>query len=129
VVFISHDTEKEMENAEGETYDRVQPTMAKQALEEIEAVVDIIGHYHYRKQERYLSIQGDEALVAGNRLEERFIRAGGAPRVAADRVREIPLGTSSLTAYKAVENAFNNKQVVADPIAAAKAAAPKKLTK
>lgn len=122
VVFLSHDTEKEMENAEGETYNRVQPSMAKQALEEIEAVVDVIGHYHYRKDARYLSIQGREALVAGNRLEERFIRKGGKPRVAADRIREIPLGGSSAEAYANIEKAFMNQQETVDPTATAKLA-------
>ena len=122
VVFISHDTEKEMENAEGETYNRTQPTAPKQALEEIEAVVDVIGHYHYRKQARFLSIQGNESLVAGNRLEERFVRAGGKVCVAEDRVREVPLGSSSAEAFVNLEKAFNNQQVVVDPTITAKPA-------
>lgn len=133
VVFLSHDTEKEIETSEGEKLHRIQPTMAKQALEEIEAVVDVIGHYHYRKQLRYLSIQGKEDLVAGNRLEERFIRKGGVARKAEDRVREIPLGSSSAEAYKNLSNAFDNLQELADPVEAEKkaaAAAPaRKLTK
>lgn len=104
IVFVSHDTEKEMENDDGETYERVQPSMPKQALSIIEAACDIIISYQYRKGKRVAKIRGDETIVAGCRIQHRFVTPDGDP------VTAIPMGDSSKEAYQNFVRAFNNKQ-------------------
>lgn len=110
VIFISHDTEKEIELRDGGKLDRVQPTMSKQAMEEIEALVDIIAHYDYSGRDRVLNIDGSDELVAGSRLEENFIRKGGKPRTPGDRVVRIPMGGSAGEGFEAFMRAYRNEQ-------------------
>lgn len=110
VILVSHDTEKEVETADGSKVDRVQPTMSGQALGEVEGMVDIIGHYGFEDRQRMLFIRGRQTLVAGSRLKEHFVRSGGKPGVPADRVCAIPLGRTEREAYRAVLAAFNNEQ-------------------
>jgi phage nucleotide-binding protein len=100
VVFISHEAEKEVETRTGETVDRYQPTMSKQAMEEVEGQVDVVGHYHYIGNDRAMRIDGLETVVAGARLEENFVRKGGSPRSPGDRIQVIPMGlTGSLRQF------------------------------
>ena len=111
IVFISHDTEKEFEDREGKKFDRIQPTMAKQALGVIEALVDIIVSYQYEKGKRVAKICGSDWIVAGCRLQEHgrhFIAKDGSP------VETIPMGNSSQEAYQNFVAAFNNEQETAD---------------
>jgi len=104
VIFISHDTEKEIETREGDTVCRVQPTMDKRAMKVLEAVVDIIGNYAYSAGERVLHIDGTEEMVAGCRIEDYFLQTNG------KRVKSIPMGNSSQEAYDNLIQAFSNKQ-------------------
>jgi hypothetical protein len=113
-IFISHDTEKEVEGRDGEKFERLQPTLSKQALEEIEGAVDIIALYDYVGTERWLRLDGSQFVVAGCRCEESFIRLGGNPNVLADRIHAIPLGTSAKEAYQNFVKAFKNQQVDPD---------------
>ena len=110
VIFVSHDTEREVETSDGSKVDRVQPTMSGQALGEVEGIVDIIGHYGFEGRRRMLFIRGRQTLVAGSRLRERFLRQGGKPGVPDDRVAGIPLGRTEREAYNAIIKAFNNQQ-------------------
>jgi hypothetical protein len=110
VVFISHDTEKEIETRDGTKIDQVRPTMAKQAMEEIEGQVDIICNYCYDGSKRTLRIDGAQDVVAGCRVEEHFIRSGGKPRTAGDRIISIPMGRTAQEAYDNLIAAFENKQ-------------------
>lgn len=110
IVFISHDTEKEFEDREGQKFDRIQPTMAKQALGVVEALVDLIISYQYDGRKRIAKILGDETIVAGCRLQEdglRFIAKDGNP------VEAIPMGSSSKEAFQNFLAAFNNEQETA----------------
>lgn len=115
IIFISHDVEKEIQLRDGSKIDRVQPTMNRKAMAVVEAVVDIICNYHYEDKQRWLRIDGVENVVAGCRLEERFIREGGSPRVPGDRIVKIPMGLSSQEAYDNFIAAFNNEQKEIDP--------------
>lgn len=110
-IFISHDTEKEVTLRNGDIVDRVQPTMSKQAIEEVEGIVDIIGNYGYEGSSRVLRIDGRQEVVAGCRLEERFVRKGGNPSTPGDRVVRIPMGRTSAEAYSNFIKAFNNEQI------------------
>ena len=121
VIFISHDMEKEIELRDGTKIHRVQPTMANQALAHIEAVVDVICNYGFEGKRRILTMDGNQNVVAGCRLEEHFIRAGGEPRVAGDRIITIDMGNSAQEAYDNFLRAFNNQQEVVDVTAVAKA--------
>jgi hypothetical protein len=126
VVFISHDTEKEIEKRDGSKLDRVQPTMARAAMAVVEAVVDIIANYYYDGTDRYLRIEGEEDVVSGCRLEEHFIRKGGEPRVGEDKIKVISMGKSAVESHTNFIKAFNNEQVEVD--ASVKTPPPKKKT-
>ena len=110
VIFISHDAEKEIELSDGSKIDRTQPTMAGQALQEIEGIVDIIAHYGFERRLRALRIRGMQEIVAGSRLREHFLVKGGKPENPADRVELIPCGETSRDTFRALMRAFNNEQ-------------------
>lgn len=110
VVFISHDMEREIELRDGTKIDRVQPTMDRKAMAVVEAVVDLICNYSYDGKRRVLRIDGSQETVAGCRLEEHFLRKGGSPRVAGDRIQTIDMGNSSQESYDNFIAAFNNQQ-------------------
>lgn len=129
VIFISHDTEKEVELRDGTKLDRVQPTMSRQAMSVVEAVVDIIMNYSYSKKGRFLRIDGAQDIVAGCRIEEHFVRAGGKPRTAGDRIRSISMGLTAQEAYDNLISAFDNKQVAIDPANPEPTKAPMKIVK
>lgn len=107
-IFLSHDTEKEIELRNGDKVDRVQPTMGKQALQEVEGIVDFIGYYGYEDDERFLWIRGKQTMVAGCRLGEYhdFFKT-----TAGEDVTRIPMGSSSQEAYDNLLRAFRNQQV------------------
>jgi hypothetical protein len=121
IIFISHDTEKEFEDREGNTFERVQPTMPKQALNVVEALVDIIISYQYDGARRVAKICGDETIVAGCRLEHRFRTTSG------ERVSCIPMGTSSEQSFKNFIRAFDNQQTTIDGRKPAEEAPKKKM--
>lgn len=122
-MLLSHDTEKEYEDREGNKLDRVQPTMDKGAMKIVEAAVDMIINYHYKKGKRYCRIDGAEDVVAGCRIEEHFLRQGGKPRTAGDRIVSIACGDTAQEAYDNILSAFNNKQKEVDPSTPVKAKA------
>lgn len=115
VVFLSHDTEKEIELRDGTKIDRVQPTMAKKAHAVIEAVVDVIVNYRYKGEKRFMRLVGAQDTVAGCRIEEHFVRKGGKPRTPGDRIMSIPGGESAQEAFDNLKKAFDNQQELADP--------------
>jgi hypothetical protein len=110
VVFVSHDTEKEIELADGNKVDRTQPTMSGQALAEIEGIVDIIAYYGFEGKRRSLRIRGHQSMVAGTRLKEHFIKKGGKVGKPEDRIIAIPLGDTEEEAYENLIRAFDNEQ-------------------
>lgn len=110
VVFISHDTEKEVTlvgEAGSFQTDRVQPTIAKQGLMEIEGIVDIVGYYGYDGNDRCLWLDGSQTRVAKCRPEEHF-RVKGSPD---KRVTRVPMGHTSQEAYNNLKKAFDNQQL------------------
>jgi hypothetical protein len=106
VVFLSHDTEKEVELPDGEKIERRMPTMAARALNEIEGIVDVIGFYDYADGLRYLRIKGSDTLVAGCRCVENFRTPDG------ERVEEIPMGDDEKQSAKNLQLAFDNRQTM-----------------
>ncbi len=126
-VFLSHDQEKTFETRHGEV-ERVQPTMSKQALAEVEGLVDFVGFYEYDDEDRVMHIRGSQVMVAKCRFKERFLIAGGSPGVGADQVKSIPMGESSQEAYTNFVRAFKNKQETVDGKAPPKAKKKLKLS-
>lgn len=104
VVFISHATEREVKTRSGQKYDRIQPTMANQARDIIEGMVDIWAYYTYEGSQRVLIIRGDEHVSAGHRLQKNF-RYNGA------ELTKVDMGTSPNEAFSNLVKAFNNTYV------------------
>lgn len=114
IVFVSHDIEKEVELRDGSKVDRVQPTMSKQAMGVVEALVDLIFNYSYNEDKRILRIDGNQTMVAGCRIETKFLRKGGKPRTAGDKIITIDMGRTSKESYDNLVKAFNNEQELTD---------------
>lgn len=106
VVFISHDTEKEVENYEGEKIERMQPSMADRPLSIIEGLVDIIGYYFYAKSQRFLRISGSETVMAGCRCEQNF-----------KGIKTVSMGSNPREGYGNLVAAFDDNQKDPDPAA------------
>jgi hypothetical protein len=102
LILITHTEEREVKTRGGGTYDRIVPTMSRQARQVIEPLVDIWTYYMYDGQRRVLVIQGDDHIAAGHRLVDRFRTPAGKP------VRQIDMGRSAKRAYKNLVAAFNN---------------------
>jgi hypothetical protein len=105
VVFISHASNPEVKRRDGSAYNQVQPTMAGQAREILEGIVDIWGYYHYDGGRRVIQIRGDDDVSAGHRLENNFKTPDGKD------LKFIDMGTTKQEGYKNLIDAFNNRYV------------------
>lgn len=103
VIFISHMKDSEFKNRRGDSYNKVGASMAGQAADIIEGLVDIWGNYTYNGKKRYLIIGGSDEVDAGNRVQGHFLDIEGKP------LDRIPMGNSPEEAYKNFIAAFNNK--------------------
>jgi len=103
LILITHTEEREVKRRGGDTYDRIVPTMSKQARQVIEPLVDIWTYYMYDGNRRVLVIQGDDHISAGHRLVNRFRTPAGRP------VRQIDMGRSAKRGYRNLVAAFNNE--------------------
>lgn len=103
VIFISHAREEEVTKRGGEKFDRTASTLAGQAKELLEGLVDVWAYYTYEGDQRVMIIQGDDYIDAGHRIEGRFLYTDGTP------IRRIPMGNSKDEAYQNFVDAFENK--------------------
>lgn len=103
VVLVSHAEEKEVKQRGGEGYDRIMPTMSKQARKIIEGMVDIWACFTYDGKRRVLVISGDDHIAAGHRFGERFLTPDGR------RLRQIYMGRSPKEALANLQAAWNNE--------------------
>ena len=104
VIFISHQKDSEVEDRDGNVYEKTSNTLSGQAREVIEGLVDIWANYDYDKNgQRVLTILGSKELDAGHRLKERFKYTDGT------RIRKISMGKSEQEGYENFVKAFNNK--------------------
>jgi hypothetical protein len=101
VIFISHATEKEIKKRSGYKYHKTVPTMAGQASDILEGVIDIWAYYHYEGKKRVLTVQGDEHTGAGHRIEGHF-----------QGYTDIPMGKSAQEAYANFMKAWNNERII-----------------
>jgi hypothetical protein len=103
LILISHTEEREIKTRHGDKYDKIMPTMSKQARKIIEPLVDIWTCYAYDGKKRVLIIEGDDHVSAGHRLTERFRSPEGKP------IRQISMGKDVEEAYDNLVAAFNNE--------------------
>lgn len=103
IFLLSHAHEQSIRRRQGGEFDRMMPTMAKQAREVIEPIVDIYAAYQYDDERRVLTVVGDEHLAAGHRFENRFRTPDGR------RLKHIDMGSSPAEAWKNFSDAFHNR--------------------
>jgi len=104
--FTSHAREREIKTRSHEKYDRIGPTMSKQASAVVEALVDIFFYVDYMRTTegkviRVLVCEGDETVWAGHRQT-----AGDFPAL-------LPLPQKG--GYEMFVRAFNGKHPGIDP--------------
>lgn len=105
LIVIAHEKTEEIETRSGDKFDQIVPALSKQADEYYAGTIDNIFYYHFVGGQRFLTIRGDEFIVAGTRCEKNFLNQDG------EQIYKIPMGTSSEEAYNNLVAAFNNKQV------------------
>jgi hypothetical protein len=103
VIFVSHAAEKEIKTRTGDRYHKIYPTMASQARDVLEGIVDIWAYYCYDNKKRVLVIEGNDHIGAGHRLQGRFKYLNGDP------INQVPMGSNPSEAYNNFIKAFNNK--------------------
>jgi hypothetical protein len=103
IILISHSTEQEIKRRNGDTYTRLTSSMAKQAREIVDGMVDIWGYFCYDGDRRVLVIQGDDLISAGHRFQERFRAPDG--RV----LKQIDMGRNPEDAWRNFSDAFHNR--------------------
>lgn len=103
VTFVSHADEREVTMRDGTKYDKLMPTMPKQARALVEGLVDIWAYYGYDGQRRVLTILGDDHVAAGHRLSKNFRFPDGTP------IRTIDMGSSPAESWKNFNDAFHNR--------------------
>lgn len=103
VIFISHSKDEEFKTRRGETFNKVGASMAGQAKDILEGLVDIWANYEYDGKKRYLIIGGSDEVDAGNRVEGHFMDPHNGP------LDRIPMGLNAREAYKNFVAAFNNR--------------------
>lgn len=103
VIFVSHSKDAEFKTRKGDAFNKVTASMAGQAADIIEGLVDIWGNYCYDGSDRFLIIGGSDEVDAGNRVEGHFLGRDGSP------LTRIPMGRSAKEAYGNFVAAFNNE--------------------
>lgn len=106
-IVLAHDKEAEIERRGGSKFHKTMPVMSGSTEEFYAGVVDIIAHYEYVQDRRFLRIRGDEYCEAKCRIDFRFLTPAGEPVV------RIPMGKSMDEAYRNLTKAFENKQTEA----------------
>ena len=91
VIFLSHDTVREDEKADGSKISTIMPSMSGVARGVIEPMIDCLGYYYYDDEaKRQLCITGTADVIAGCRMKEAgFFKD----------IDDIFMGTSSKQAY------------------------------
>jgi len=104
LIVIVHEKVAEIETRSGKTFNQIVPALSGQADEYYAGTIDNIFYYEYVEDKRFLTIRGDEYIIAGTRCEKNFLTPDG------ERIYRIPMGDSSEEAYTNLVSAFNNEQ-------------------
>ncbi len=102
IVFISHSKDEEFKTRKSETYNKVGSSMAGQAKDILEGLIDIWANYDYDGTDRVLIIGGSDEVDAGHRCEGHFRFKDGTP------ITKIPMGKSPRESFQNFVAAFNN---------------------
>lgn len=98
IVLLCHEDSKDIEQPDGTVESMIIPKASKQARDYINRCVDLIAYYYVGKDtNRYIRIQGNRDIMAGNRIDGHFV---GLSKFAA--------GGSAKEAYANFLKAFNN---------------------
>lgn len=103
VIFISHETERQIERRGGNRETRILPSLTKTGTKVIEPAVDLVVYYGVKSDRRYLQLAPDDVVFAKNRWADDF------------NVDEIDAGKSAGECYTNFVAAFNGKRTVAAP--------------
>lgn len=103
VIFISHSKDEEFKTRRNDSYNKVGASMAGQAKDILEGLVDIWACYDYDGQDRFLIIGGSDEVDAGHRVEGKFKYENG------EAIEKIPMGKSAIQAYENFVAAFENR--------------------
>lgn len=131
-VVIGHEKWDTFTGADGKKYDRVTMNFPGACNDFYEGVIDVIAHYEYVGGERWLTIRGDETVVAGCRIENHFLTPKGeelwyelqkldpqkdeskyeeiANALGEEQIYKIPMGNNPHISQKNLIRAFNNLQ-------------------
>jgi hypothetical protein len=108
--FLCHSAWKEVENRDGEKFNKLLPVLPRAAEEIINGKVDGWFAMDWIGDQRVLMVEGDERVGAGHRLDDpvlpHFRTRDG------KRVREVWMGISPKEGYANLLAAFQNEQSV-----------------
>lgn len=97
VIFTSHAADKEIRTRTGNKYNRIMPTMSKQAREVLEPIVDLWAYMEYNDEEgRVLHLRGNSQIAAGHRLQTNFVG-----------IDTVPMGKNASEAFENFMAAFH----------------------
>mgnify|MGYP000270812357 CR=1 FL=1 len=104
LVVLCHEKMKENETRAGQKFDTLIPNLSGQADDYYRSVVDNLVHFHYRNQQRFLTLRGSDYIMAGVGSPEHWKTPKGEP------VYAVPAGSSPAQAFQNLKSAFENKQ-------------------
>lgn len=106
IIILCHQSYKEQQDYKGNKYDQVVPLLTPAASDYFRAVIDNVCWYHFRGNERFLLIRGNDHAMAGVALQrDRFFKT-----TSGEPVYAIPLDGPGDQPYKNIIRAFENKQ-------------------
>lgn len=70
ILFISHDKTQQITKSNGDTYDRIGPTVSDSLNRAVMNMCDIIGYAYQEEnsEDRYLILRGSNSIIAGSRF-------------------------------------------------------------
>lgn len=130
-VVLAHEKSDTFTGADGKEYDRITMNFSGSCNDFYEGIIDVICHYGYINKERWLTLRGDENIVAGCRIENHFLTPRGADlyndliqlsdtndeceeiaeELGEEQIHKIPMGNNPHISHRNLLKAFNNKQM------------------
>lgn len=102
VIFISHSKDEEFKTRKKDSFHKVVSSMSGQAKDVLEGLIDIWVNYDYDGRKRILTIQGNDEIDAGHRLQNHFRYPDGS------LIEKVSMGKNPKEGYKNFMDAFNN---------------------
>lgn len=102
--FNCHESFDDIEGRDGKMYKSYKPEGGAQVWRFISAQIENIWYYHYRGDQRFLQVRGDEKVYACVSWTDKFITPSG------ELISAIPLGNNPQQGFENILKAFNNEQ-------------------